>query len=164
MPDSAAFARAIRAAAPGETVLCALEIRHPDLADAVRIVNDGLDRQIIGERFVALRFAARLADDVEGRQPGAEIVADNAGREMMQWIERAMAAGPGATVRIMMCVARTDDGGTAGAHDPDRDVILDVTEIAADQQRITVRLGYEPLLSRNAVALRHDPQTSPGLF
>ena len=36
--------------------------------------------------------------------------------------------------------------------------------MTVDQERVTARLGFDPLLGRNAVTLRHDPQTSPGLF
>ena len=41
---------------------------------------------------------------------------------------------------------------------------LDVAGMAVDQERVTARLGFDPLLGRAAVTLRHDPQTSPGLF
>ena len=79
-PASEHFARTI----PERRVLTALEIRHPAVAQQVRVVNDTEDRTIEGNRYVALRFDARL--------------------------------------------------------------------------------GFDPLLGRAAVVMRHDPQTSPGLF
>ncbi len=149
-------ARAIRAAAPVETVLTALEIRHPDLAEPVRVVNDANDRIIEGKRYVALRFSARLADDTEGKVPQAELAIDNVGRDLTQWIEAAR-GGVGATVRVIRVLA--DDAAA-----PEWEMTLDVAGMRLDQEHVTARLGFDPLLGRAAVALRHDPQTSPGLF
>ena len=152
---SPGYARALRAAAPDDTVLTALEIRHPDLAEPVRVVNDAADHTIAGKPYVGLRFAARLADDVDGRAPQAELAIDNAGRDLMRWIEAA-GGGAGASVRVMRFVA--------GANEPDWEMTLDVAGLRADQERVTAVLGFDPLLGRAAVSLRHDPQTSPGLF
>ncbi len=113
------YALAQRAASPGDAVVACLEIRHPELGDAaVRVVNDAIDLELGGRRYAALRFDARLADDVEGRQPAAELWIDNIGRDLTQWIEAA-GGGAGATVRVMQCVRATrshrvgDDAGRA---------------------------------------------------
>lgn len=148
--------RAIRASSPEDVVLTALEIRHPLVAEPVRVVNDLDDRIIGGKGYVALRFQARLADDAEGQPPQAELWIDNVGRELTQWIEAAQ-GGAGATVRVMRVFA---DERTA----PEWEMTMDDAGVRVDQERVTVRLGFDPLLGRNAVKLRHDPQTSPGLF
>ncbi len=147
------YDRALRASSPLDRVLTALEIRHPAIVEPVRVVNDADDHTIEGERYVGLRFGARFADDVEGREPRAELVIDNVGRELTQWIEAA-GGGVGATVRVMQVV----DG------IPEWEMTMDVAHIRLDQERVTARLGFDPLLGRAAVTLRHDPQTSPGLF
>ncbi len=147
------YDRALRASSPLDRVLTALEIRHPAIVEPVRVVNDADDHTIEGERYVGLRFGARFADDVEGREPRAELVIDNVGRELTQWIEAAQ-GGVGATVRVMQVV----DG------IPEWEMTMDVAHIRLDQERVTARLGFDPLLGRAAVTLRHDPQTSPGLF
>ena len=152
---SAQYRRTIRASAPDDTVLTALDIRHPDLAEPVRVVNDAADHTIAGKPYVGLRFEARLADDVEGRAPQAELAIDNAGRDLMHWIEAA-GGGAGASVRVMRVLAST------GA--VEWEMTLDIASLRADQERVVARLGFDPLLGRAAVALRHDPQTSPGLF
>ena len=146
----------MRASSPLDRVLTALEIRHPAIVEPVRVVNDTEDRTIDGERYVALRFGARFAGDVEGRAPRAELAIDNVGRELTQWIEAAQ-GGVGATVRIMQVLA--DKPAT-----PEWEMTMDVAHIRLDQERIVARLGFDPLLGRAAVTLRHDPQTSPGLF
>ncbi len=150
------YALAQRAASPGDAVVACLEIRHPELGDAaVRVVNDAIDLELGGRRYAALRFDARLADDVEGRQPAAELWIDNIGRDLTQWIEAA-GGGAGATVRVMQALRAT--------RSIEWEMTLDVLHVRVDQERVTVRLGFDPLLDRPAVLMRHDPRTSPGLF
>ena len=154
--DPLGYVRAIRASTPTDAILTALEVSHPAVSSPVRIVNDTVDRIIEGERYVALRFGARLVDDVEGQVPRAEVIIDNIGRELMQWIEAAQ-GGVGATVRVMQVL---DEPYAV----PEWEMALDVASVRADQERVSVGLGFDPLLGRAAVTLRHDPQTSPGLF
>ena len=153
--DPARYRRAQCASAPADVMVTALEIRHPAIAEPVRVVDDGQDHTIEGARYVGLRFTARLAGDVQGQAPQAELVIDNIGRALTQWIEAAD-GGAGATVRVMRLVA--------GDAAPEWEMTMDVESMSMDQERITARLGFDPLLGRNAVTPRHDPQTSPGLF
>ena len=150
------YQRALRESAPANRVLTALEIRHPAIAQPVRVINDTVGRTIEGNDFVALRFDARLADDIEGQAPQAELAIDNVGRALTQWIEAAQ-GGIGASVRVLQ-VLDTDDPPV------EWEITLDVAGMAVDQERVSARLGFDPLLGRSAVTLRHDPQTSPGLF
>ena len=155
-PPAAQYARAIRESAPAGRLLTALEIRHAAVADPVRVVNDTVERIIEGNRYVALRFDARLADDADGRAPQAELAIDNVGRDLTQWIEAA-GGGVGATVRVLQ-VLDIDDAPV------EWELTMDVAGVNLDAERVTARLGFDPLLGRAAVTLRHDPQTSPGLF
>ena len=150
------FDRSLHESAPADALLTALEIEHPAAAEPVRVINDTVGRRIEGHDYVALRFDARLSDDVGGQAPQAELAVDNVGRALTQWIE-ATGGGIGATVRVMLVL---------DIEDPpvEWEVTLDVAGMAVDQERVTARLGFDPLLGRAAVALRHDPQTSPGLF
>ena len=150
------YERAIREAAPVDRVVTALEIRHPAVARPVRVVNDTENRRIEGREYVALRFDARLADDIAGQAPQAELAIDNIGRDLTQWIEAA-GGGIGATVRVMLVLAVPNPT-------VEWELTLDVAGIAVDQERVTARLGFDPLLGAAAVRLRHDPQTSPGIF
>ena len=155
-PPDIRYRRALREAAPADRVLTALEISHPAVAQPVRVINDTQGRAIEGNDYVALRFEARLADDIAGQAPQAELSIDNVGRALTQWIEAAQ-GGVGASVRVMQ-VLDIDDPPV------EWEVTLDVAGMAVDQERVTARLGFDPLLGRAAVTLRHDPQTSPGLF
>ena len=139
-----------------DRVLTALEISHPAVAQPVRVINDTQGRAIEGNDYVALRFEARLADDIAGQAPQAELSIDNVGRALTQWIEAAQ-GGVGATVRVVQVL---------DIEDPpvEWEITMDVAGMAVDQERVTARLGFDPLLGGAAVTLRHDPETSPGLF
>ncbi len=150
------YESAIREAAPVDRVVTALEIRHPAVPRPVRVVNDTENRRIEGREYIALRFDARLADDIAGQAPQAELAIDNIGRDLTQWIEAA-GGGIGATVRVMLVLAVPNPS-------VEWELTLDVAGIAVDQERVTARLGFDPLLGAAAVRLRHDPQTSPGIF
>ncbi len=153
---AALFARWQREGAPGDSVVTALEIRHPAVARPVRVVNDTVNRRIEGHEYIALRFDARLADDIAGQAPQAELSIDNIGRELTQWIEAA-GGGIGATVCVMLVLAVPNPS-------VEWELTLDVAGVHVDQERVTARLGFDPLLGAAAVRLRHDPQTSPGIF
>lgn len=143
-----------RSLSPSDVVLTAMEIRHPDIAEPVRVVNDLVDHEIGGETFVPLRFDARAITDEEGRAPRAEIQVDNVGQVLTEWLERAQ-GGAGATVRAMWVLART--------HEVEQEMTVGVLSVEV-RERIHVRLGWDPLLQRPAVGLRHDRYTSPGAF
>lgn len=155
MTTSDAHRRAQRELSPDGVVLHALEITHPDVPAPVRVVNDAEDRTIDGETYTALRFGLRLAPDAEGRTPRAELVVDNVGRPLTQWIERS-GGGSGSAVRVMEFLA--------GQSSPEWELTLELANVHVDQQQVTASIGYEALLGRRSVRLRHDPETSPGLF
>ena len=150
------YQRTLRESAPADRLLTALEIAHPAIAQPVRVINDTVGRRIEGSDYVALRFDARLVDDIAGQAPQAELAIDNVGRALTQWIE-ATGGGVGATVRVMLVLDIPDPP-------VEWEVTLDVAGMTIDQERVTARLGFDPLLGGNAVTLRHDPETSPGLF
>lgn len=153
------FRRTQTELAPAERVVTALEVRHPQLPDApVRVVHDTEPLTLDGQSYIPLAFRARLAQDVDGRVPAAEVVVDNIGRPLMQWVDAAQGGG-GATVQVMQVLAPA-----AGAASVEWAVTMDVLSVRADQRHVTVRLGYDPLLGRPAVVPRYDPQTAPGLF
>ena len=111
---------------------------------------------IEGNEYARSRFEMRRAGDVDGQAPRAELAIGNSGRDLMQWVEAAD-GGVGATVRMLQVLA-------APGAAPEWEMTLDVLEVRADQEHLIVGLGYDPLLDRAAVLMRHDPQTSPGLF
>ena len=151
------------ALSPEDSQLAALEISHPDLAAPARVINDHQSRVIEGETYQKLAFRARIAGDADGRVPTAELVMDNVGREILQWIDQAQATASGIhgiSVRVMIVTARGAEVITA----PDYDVTMDVVGLTADTKEVVATLGFDPFQGRAAVTLRHDPTTSPGVF
>ena len=146
----------IRASAPREAIITALEIEHPDASAPLRVVDAAADRTIGGETYRALRFDAKLAFDDESRAPHAEISIDNVGRVGTEWLEETR-GGAGATVRIMQAL-------DVAPWVVEWEMTLDLLRTAVDSDRIAARLGFDPGLGRGAVAMRHDPATTPGIF
>ena len=157
MPDlsstSNRFDQASRAGTPEALVVTAVEITHPDVTAPIRAVNDTKDHTIGAHLFVAARFNARLANDADGQAPRAELVIDNVGDVLTRWVELSD-GGNGAVVKLMQVV---DDV-------VEWSVELDVVGMRVTTQSVTARLGFDPMLHRPAVQIRHDPARSPGLF
>lgn len=140
---------------PEDDVLEALELTHPDALAPVRLVNDAEERTIAGETYLPLRMAVVWPDESEDRLPRARIEVDNVGRELTQWIETTRGL-VGGRVRLIRALAST------GA--VEQSVTMDVGGASVDAARVSVQLGFGLNLSDAAVAVRHTPTTSPGLF
>ena len=112
-PADIRYQRALREVAPADRLLTALEISHPAIAQPLRVINDTIGRAIEGNDYVALRFDARLADDIAGQAPQAELAIDNVGRALTQWIE-ATGGGAGASVRVMQVLDIRRSAGRVG--------------------------------------------------
>lgn len=150
---SARWQQAARALDPDSHALLAVEITHPALAHPARTVADAVDHVIEGNRYTRNRFEMRLADDVEGEAPRAVLRMDNVGEALTQWIEQSK-GGAGAEVRLMQVI---DDR-------VEWEITLDAAGAVVDHRSAVFTLGFDPLLQRPAVQLRHDPEHSPGLF
>lgn len=154
---SAAWQRAARELSPSARVVHAVEIRHPDLVAPLRAVNDVRDLELEGERYLAVPFALRLADDSEEQPPRAELRLDNVGRIVTAPIA-ATSGGEGAAVTVSEVLVAD------GAASVEWTQTIGVGGVTMDDRSVVLRLGFERLIGRPAVAVRHDPGTSPGLF
>ena len=152
------YARALRAVSPVDVVLVALEVDHPRLAAPLRVVNDAAGRTIEDEEYLPMRFEARYADDLEGQAPRAQIVVDNVGRDLTALLE-ATAGAQGATVRVLEVLVL--DATTAAVQ---WEITLDVLGARITSGQAALDIGFDPGLDGPSVLMRHDPQTSPGLF
>lgn len=90
--------------------------------------------------------------------PTAAIEIDNVGRPLTQWIT-ASQGGVGARVKVMQVLIPA-----VGAIRVEWSLTIGVVSVQMTQQQVVVRLGYQSLLDRPAVALRYDLRTAPGLF
>ena len=144
-----------RASSPASQLLGIVTLRHPSVADPVRLINDPADRVIGGDTYLASRFELRLIDESEGRAPTASIEIANIGRPLFSWIEETQ-GGVGGTATIGEVLAATDTIAW--------EITLDLQAPVVETDRIGWQIGFDPILGRPAVAVRFDPATAPGLF
>ena len=138
----------------------AAEISHPALTEPVRIVSDNTAHTIEGNTYTALAFRARRPTEKDGALREVQLEVDNVGRALVQWID-ATQGGDGATMRIMQVqvpATPADDSEVLW------EVTLPVGIADLDNQRVRIRLANHAIYRRPSVLLRHDAQTSPGLY
>ena len=148
-------AEIIRALAPRDTLLQALEITHPAISTPARLISDTVEHVIETHRYPAVPFEVTLQDDLEGKVPRAAVRIENVGRAFTEWLERSR-GGSGATCRIMLILARDDTVAY--------EITIGVEEMHVDAQWVQATLGYGSFLSVPAVQRRYDPETFPGLY
>lgn len=134
-----------------------LVIRHPGLAEPVRAVMKE-DEPFVhkGDTFPALNFDARLPEDLETGEPRATLEVDNVGRELVQWLEVSR-GGEGATAEFIQ--ARRADPDTV-----EWNVIMDLENVEIDPLKVSGELMFDTLVNKPGIAVRHDPETAPGIF
>ena len=145
---------ALRSLTPGDAWVPALEVSHPDSTDVIRLVKDVVDRTSGGHTYSAANLDARLADEVEGQGPRAEVRIAHVGSVLATWMD-------------------TVDGGAGGTAiyreiDPDGEVgyerTLDVVSGVLTAEGAIFSLGYDVSMDRALVQIHYDPVSTPGLF
>ena len=145
----------------GRNPIFALEISHPSITDNIRVVNDTQDVTIEGDTYSALGFRPRLPQDRGEEIRQASIEVDNIGRRMVEWVE-ASNGGRGASMRIMEISFRNLGARVA-------EVVWELPAQMVGTVQMTNRVMRAALVDEGAnrapaVKIRHDPETSPGLF
>lgn len=136
--------------------LMLLEVSAPSFPEVLRIANDTQGWVSNGVTYIGVQFGFKLPDDVSGQAPRAQLVLSNVGRAITEDLER-LAPGELVTARLMI----TDRA------DPDlieQDHYLPMTSVSVNTQTATAACGVDYLTRQQAVRLRFNPQTSPGLF
>ena len=139
-----------------ETPVIMLEITHPDLLDAVRVVNDNQDLISNGHTFTALAFRLTPPDDLSQGAPRAELAVDNVGRDLTAWVETSGGA-EGAQVRMLQ-VLRSD---------PDVvewEVTMELSNVSITPAEVRGTLVFPDLLNRPGIPMVYRPENTPGLF
>lgn len=153
---SAAAKKQLNATSANDPILLLLEIDHPDLASILRVTNNNEDVTHLTNVFTALPFEITPPDDLSQGQPRAQLVVDNVGRVMTQWIEDS-GGGDGATVRLIQILHS----------DPDTiewEVTMNLYNVSMDMLRVTGTLAFEDFLNMPGVTVTYRPETAPGLF
>ncbi|OQS32597.1 DUF1833 family protein [Chromobacterium haemolyticum] len=153
---SQAAREAMNATAADDVMLVLLEIRHPQLALPVRLVNDVQNIVVEGNEFIACAFDVTLPDDTDNRLPSAKLEIDNIGRELTQWLEIS-GGGTGATCRILQVMRSTPQL-------VEFDMTMDLSGLSMDHVKVSGTLGFADTLNQPAVTVYYRPETAPALF
>lgn len=137
-------------------ILELLTINHPSFLVPVRLVNDTRDWVSQGKTFVGFPFRFTYPQDSDSERPQSKLEIDNVGRDLMGELE---ALPPSA---VLSGTVQLVDRATP-------DVIewswtVPITSMRADAITLTGTLSVDYLMRQQAVRLRHDPKTSPGIF
>lgn len=136
--------------------LALLEVSAPSFAETLRIVNDTRDWTSNGVLFIGVQFGFKLPDDVSGQAPRAQLVLSNSGRSITEDLE-SLAAGELVTARLMI----TD---RADPNVIEQDHYLPMMTVSVNSQIATAACGVDYLTRQQAVRLRANPFTLPGIF
>lgn len=131
-------------------------IDHPSFAGGIRIVQDTRDWIIGGITFVGLPLSIQLPQDVSGEATRAQLRVDNIGRDLLAELEDLP---PGSSLDVMLRIVSR-----AAPEVTEFEYVAGASAAEVDLESITMTLGDDELLRRNAVALRYDPSTAPGIF
>jgi len=136
--------------------LMLLEVSARSFPEVLRIVNDTRDWISNGVTYTGVQFGFKLPDDVSGQAPRAQLVLSNVGRAITEDLERL---GPGELVTARLMI--TDRA------DPDvieQDHYLPMTSVSVNPQTATSACGVDFLTRQQAVRVRFNPHSAPGLF
>lgn len=133
-----------------------LSITSPSLPAPLRIVNDTQDWVSQGIPYMGVPFGFKLPDDTRGQSPRAQLVLDNVGRGISEDLE---ALGPN---ELMMARLMVSDRADPNLYE--RDYYLPITSVSVAGATATAQCGVDYLMRQQAVRLRANPFTLPGIF
>jgi len=133
-----------------------LSVTAPSLLAPLRIVNDTQDWVSQGVEYLGVPFSFKLPDDTRGQSPRAQLVLDNVGRGISEDLE---ALAPN---ELMMARFMLSDRADPNVYE--RDYYIPVTSILVAGATASAQCGVDHLMRQQAVRLRANPFTLPGIF
>jgi hypothetical protein len=153
---SASFTAARQRVNDPSGVLELLEITHASFSGPARIVNDTRDWISNGVTYVGLPFRFTYPQDKAKEAPRSTLEIDNVGRDLTAELERLPPSA------IVMATVRLVD--RASPNTIEWEWTVPMTNVSVNAAVISASLGVDFLMRQQAVRLRHDPNTSPGIF
>ncbi|MDV3469002.1 DUF1833 family protein [Stenotrophomonas sp. C3(2023)] len=133
-----------------------LSISATSLPAPLRIVNDTQDWVSQGVEYLGVPFSFKLPEDTRGQSPRAQLVLDNVGRGISEDLE-ALAPNDLLMARLML-------SDRADPNVYERDYYLPVTSVSISGATASAQCGVDFLMRQQAVRLRANPFTLPGIF
>ena len=156
MSVSAAMRRQLQAVDDADGVLLTVEIVNAALSGPVHVVNDTQDHVIGGVTYIGIPMAVTLPQDVAKEAPRAQLEIANDGGALIAELE---ALPPGQNLEVTLRLVSQ-----ANLDLVEWSFTTDLQRASVGGNSISFTLGDDDFFRQPAVALRHDPETSPGLF
>lgn len=137
-------------------VLLFLEITADSFSGPMQVVNDAKNWTSNGVEYIGIPFGFQLPADSAGQSPRALLVMDNVGRGMSDELENL---GPNETVMARIMVSDRADPDTI-----ERTLYLPLTHVSVSGPTASAQCGVDFLMRQQAVKLRANPFTLPGIF
>jgi hypothetical protein len=133
-----------------------LEITHASFSGPARIVNDTRDWVSNGITYTAFPFRFTFPQDKSKESPRSTLEIDNVGRDLVGELE---SLPPSAVVMATVSIVSRATPDTV-----EWSWTVPMTNVSVNASVISAQLGVDYLMRQQAVRLRHDPITSPGIF
>lgn len=149
---------AMQAALAQETAkvfLVLMEVDHADWGAPVRLVNNTENITSGGNVYTAFPFYAKMPDDLEDREPVAEITVSNVTRELIDEVRNIHS---GLTVALKVVLADTPSTIEWGP------IEMDVRSISYNADSVTFLLGMQAFSREPFPYPAFTPNKFPGLF
>lgn len=136
--------------------LLLLEITASSFTGPMYVVNDTQDWVSQGINYVGIPFGFKLPDDVRGQTPRAQLVMANVGTGFADELERLAPNEP------VMAKMHVSDRAAPDTHA--QTLFLPLTHVSVSGTTATAQCGVDFLMRQQAVRLRANPYTLPGVF
>ncbi|WP_313274756.1 DUF1833 family protein [Stenotrophomonas sp.] len=136
-------------------VLLFLEVSAASFVEVLRIVNDTRNWTSNGVEYLGVPFGFKVPDDVSGQTARAVLTLDNVGRGISEDLERLQHDD------VVMAVLRVSD--RADPNIIERTYQLPMTQVSVNARTATAQCGYDAIMRQQAVRLRYNGVTAPGL-
>lgn len=153
---SAAFIEARQRTNDADGILELLTISHASFSGPANLVNDTRNWISNGTTFIAYPFRFTYPQDVAGEAPRSTLEIDNVGRDLTSELERLPANA--------IVMATVQHVSRAAPDTVEWAWTVPLINVAVDVLSVSAVLGVDYLMRQQAVRLRHDPRTSPGIF
>lgn len=137
-------------------ILLFLEITAASFTGPAYIVNDTRDWVSQGQTYIGIPFGFKLPDDTAGQTPRAQLVMDNVGRGFSDELERLQPNEP------VMAKLKISD--RANPDSIAQTMFLPMTNVSVSGAQATAQCGVDFLMRQQAVRVRANPFTTPGIF
>lgn len=133
-----------------------LRLEAPSFPDTLHIANDTRPWTLNGQEYIALPFGFKMPDDVQGSAARAQLVLDNVGRGITDYLERVQ---PGEVVMAWVALCNKTEPLQVSF-----DIYLPVTNVSVSGVLATADAGADHIMRQQGVKLYMYPHLTPGAF